>query len=486
MLKNLLNQAEGKTLEFKRDMSSPNGIVKTLIAFANGAGGRLIIGVDDDKTVKGINESQHEEERLMNIIADNIVPLLVPRISFATIEDKTVMDILVYPSNSLPHYISSQGALNGTYVRLGSTNRKADIDLVHELERMGRGLKFDEEPCLRTALSDLDVDAITGHFGTSRTINEHSLQALNYVTTFQDKLIPTNGGIILFGKNRLSIFPDLFVQCARFKGNTKADFIDHIEIHDYPLNAVDKVEEFVKKHALRGFKLNGFRRADDWNVPIEAIRELVINAFVHADYSARGKPIKIAIYDKSITIESPGILMPGMTIDKMKDGESVIRNFVIARTFREAKLFEQWGSGINRVLAICKEYGLPEPIAEETGGKLRWTIQVDITKPPNPDEELARTKDAIEHLHKEGYDTADNLVRDVLSLKSIELLEYAYKPRSRRQLLEHIGLGNNTQNAKKYIQPLLENGFLTLTFPDIPKHPKQKYFNSRLASDFSA
>ncbi|MDR1033781.1 MAG: putative DNA binding domain-containing protein [Bifidobacteriaceae bacterium] len=475
MLKKLLNQAEGKTLEFKRDLSSPSGIVKTLIAFANGAGGRLIIGVDDDRSVRGIDEDQHEEERLMNIISTNIAPMLIPRISFATIENKTVMDIIVYPSNSLPHYVSNQGPLNGTYVRLGSTNRKADIDLVHELERQGRGIKFDEEPCLRTELSDLDVDAITRHFGESRKIDEHSLQTLNYITHFQDKFIPTNGGIILFGKNRLSVFPDLFVQCARFKGSDKSRFIDHVEIHDYPLDAVDKVEEFVKKHALTGFKLDGFRRIDDWNVPLKAIRELIINAFVHADYSARGRPIKLAIYDKSIQIESPGILMPGMSVARMKEGESVIRNFVIARAFREAKMFEQWGSGINRVFAECKEYGLPEPIVEEMTDRLRWTIHVDITKSM---ESAKPITDAKKKTNRKKRLSSDTLSPSELSPESLKILKYARTPRSRRELLEHIGLHNDTRNARRYIQPLFKNGFLMLTIPETPTHIHQKYLTS--------
>jgi predicted HTH transcriptional regulator len=138
----LITKPEGKTLEFKRDISSPRNILKTLVAFANTAGGRLIIGVEDDsKAVLGVENPLDEEERLCSLIADNIEPRLVPNVEMVSFEDKTLLIVEVYPSGSRPHWLKKEGAEEGVYVRLGSTNRKADRELIAELKR---GVDFSE------------------------------------------------------------------------------------------------------------------------------------------------------------------------------------------------------------------------------------------------------------------------------------------------------------------------------------------------------
>ncbi len=123
----LIKQPEGKILEFKRDLSLPRSLLKTLVAFANTAGGRLIIGIEDTKrVVLGVDSPLDEEERLCNLIADSIEPRLVPDVELINCQDKTLLAVEVYPSGQRPHWIKSEGSMEGVYVRLGSTNRKAD------------------------------------------------------------------------------------------------------------------------------------------------------------------------------------------------------------------------------------------------------------------------------------------------------------------------------------------------------------------------
>jgi len=138
----LVSMPESKTLEFKRDISSPKNMLKTLVAFANTAGGRLIIGLEDEsREVLGVENPLDEEERLCNLIADSIEPRLVPNVELISIEDKTLLSVEVYPSGSRPHWLKKGGLEEGVYVRLGSTNRKADRELIAELKR---GADFSE------------------------------------------------------------------------------------------------------------------------------------------------------------------------------------------------------------------------------------------------------------------------------------------------------------------------------------------------------
>jgi len=131
----LLHTQEGKLLEFKRDLSSPENIMKTLVAFANTAGGIMLIGVEDDRTVIGIpGKPLDEEERLSNMIADYIAPRLIPNIELIPSNDLTILAIEVFPSQLRPHYLKQKGEQQGVFVRLGSTNRQADLPLIEELK----------------------------------------------------------------------------------------------------------------------------------------------------------------------------------------------------------------------------------------------------------------------------------------------------------------------------------------------------------------
>lgn len=137
------------------------------------------------------------------------------------------------------------------------------------------------------------------------------------------------------------IFPDAWIQCGRFIGTDKADIFDHIEIHEHLPVAVERVMEFLKKHAMRGAGFSELRRKDVWSIPLTILREAVINAVVHADYSQKSAPIRITFFNDRIEIENPGILLPGLTVEDMLQGVSKLRNRVIARVFRELNLIEQ-------------------------------------------------------------------------------------------------------------------------------------------------
>lgn len=122
----VLARNEGKTLEFKRDLSSPGPVVKTIVAFANTAGGRLVIGVDDrTRDIVGLEDPLREEERLANLISDRITPAILPDIEVVAWRSSNVLVAHIADSPLRPHYVKSEGPANGVYVRVGSTTRRA-------------------------------------------------------------------------------------------------------------------------------------------------------------------------------------------------------------------------------------------------------------------------------------------------------------------------------------------------------------------------
>lgn len=464
-IEHLLQQPESKTLEFKRDLSSPRNVLKTLVAFANAAGGRLVIGVDDARQVVGVVDPLDEEERIANLIADGISPRLVPNVEIVSAGPRTLLVVEVFPSSARPHYLNSLGPEQGVYVRLGSSNRQAGPEWIAETRRTAAGQVFDEQPMPELGIGDLDVAAMARLLGPARTPDEKTLQTLKLLRAEQGRLVPTRGAVLLFGKEREQHFPDAWIQCGRFRGLDKVDIFDQHEVHTCLPDAVEQIELFLKKHAFKTARFGAMRREDVWSIPLTMLREAIVNALVHSDYAQRGTPIRVAFFDDRIDIESPGLLLPGMTVDDMKSGVSRIRNPVIARVFRELGLIEQWGSGIRRIFDEAARQELPEPVIDEIATGVRLRIRLNGRYRP---ETMSPSDRDLAHDNEQ--------VSAQVSEQVMVLLRHcSEQARSKQDLLAVIGLSNAYLNYKRHIVPMLQQGLLALTIPDKPQSRLQRY-----------
>jgi predicted HTH transcriptional regulator len=375
-LSELLKRPEGKTLEFKRDLSSPAGVLRTIIAFANTSGGTLLIGVEDrTRNVRGISEPLDTEERLANILSDSISPRLVPELEVLPWRRTHVVAVEIHPSSRRPHYLKSAGPEKGVYVRVGSSNRQADKELIAELRRFASGESYDEEPVPDLDSEAIDFSAASEQFASKRKLKRAELETLHMLTKHQGRKVPTVGGVLLFGRERERRFPDAWIQAGRFDGTDKVHILDTLTIHSPLPRAVEEAIAFVQKHDLHGIRISGIRHTDTWTLPPAAVREAIINAVVHTDYSQRGGPIRVAFFDDRLEVENPGLLPFGLTVQDMREGVSRLRNRVIGRVFRELGYIEQWGSGIKRMTAACEGAGIDPPDLQEISTRFRVVIR---------------------------------------------------------------------------------------------------------------
>ena len=392
----LLKRNEGKTLEYKRDLSSPEGILKTLVAFANTAGGTVVIGVEDgSKNVRGVPDVLASEEKLANLVSDSIRPRLVPDIEVVPWRTLNVLAVQVYPSNTRPHYLERLGPEYGVFIRVGSTNRRAEPAQIEELKRWNRIESFDEQALPDLKSEAIDFRAASELFAPYRQLTSQSWSTLRVTTEHQGRQVPTIGGLILFGKDRFSRFPDAWIQAGRFAGVNRARLVDSTEIRSLLPPAAEDAIAFARKHLTNESIIEGVRREDRWSVPMVAVREAVMNAIVHADYAQQGAPIRLALFDDRIEIENPGLLPFGLTIEDITQGVSKLRNRVIGRVFHELHLIEQWGSGIQRMTSACVEAGLAAPKLEEIGMHFRVTISSARVTRPATDETDQRILDLL-------------------------------------------------------------------------------------------
>ena len=267
-LAEMLRRPEGKTLEFKRDLSSPRGFLRTVAAFANTAGGTVVIGVADrSRDVRGIANAMDLEERAVNLISDSIQPRILPDVEVLKYRDRQLLAVRVHPSAARPHFLRQAGLRSGTYVRVGSTNRQADAQLIAEMQRFAIGETFDEWPMPEVNSEAIDFRLASESFAPLRKLRRRHLETLRLLTPHQGRLVPTVGGMLLFGRERLDHFPDAWIQAGRFAGTDKAAILDHTRIDAPLIQAIDEAVAFVEKHSLRGAAIGRVRRRDRWSLP---------------------------------------------------------------------------------------------------------------------------------------------------------------------------------------------------------------------------
>jgi len=335
-------------------------------------------------------------------------------------------------------------------VRVGSTNRRADDELVAELQRTSLGKSFDEQAIPELDSEALDFRAASECFAPMRKLKKTDMETLRLLVPHQGRKVPTVGGILLFGRSpdvRRAQFPDAWVQAGRFAGLDKARIVDSAALHGALPHLVQAAIEFVQKHGLHGYDIGVMRRTDTWSLPPVALREAVVNAVVHADYAQRGAPIRVAIFDDRVEIESPGLLPPGLTVGDLRRGVSKLRNRVIGRVFQELGLIEQWGSGIQRMSAACRDAGLPAPMLEEVGSRFRVTLHTTREQAPR----LGDMDQAILDALSEG---------DGLSTREIAA-QIARTPRA----------------ARTRLASLVERGLIR-EIGSSPQDPKRRYFRA--------
>jgi predicted HTH transcriptional regulator len=306
---------------------------------------------------------------------------------------------------------------------------------------------FDEQPVPELSSDAIDFRAASDSFGLVRKLRRRDLETLNVTTRHQGRLVPTVGGVLLFGKERERYFPDAWIQAGRFPGTDRRRILDTAEIRSYLALAVEEAIAFVRKNTNREIIIGAVRRTELWSFPPAAVREAIINAVVHADYAQTGAPLRISIFDDRLEVENPGLLPFGLTIDEIKRGVSKLRNRVIGRIFHELGLIEQWGSGIQRMTAACEAAGLPPPEFEEIGTHFRVTL-------------LSRRR---------GVPVLDDIDQAIVAaLRDNDGL-------STRRLAERIG--RSARATRTRLLALVERG-LVVEVGTSPNDPRRKYYLS--------
>jgi ATP-dependent DNA helicase RecG len=375
-LEDLLQQPEDEQLDFKRDMSSLNGIVKDICAFANTVGGILVIGVEDDRRVVGLDDAQQAEEQLMNVLSDRLEPRPTVQVRHASHNGADVL-LVSLAFQAGPVHLKKKPLDEGTYGRYGSTSRVVDPGRLAELRRYRESRTWDELPCPGAVREDLDEELAERVFGDrGADFSEAALRTCRLLVDQGGALVPSNAGIVLFGRDRAKHYlGDARWRCIRYPGVTKSsqaifpqDFDDLTVVE-----ALGRVEAYIQEHGGSHRDIQGLDRTDVSAFSDRVVREVLINAIAHANYQVTGSRLDVSIYADRIEVQSPGTWPPGYRFEDLKDGVSQVRNRAISRTLRTLRYMEEQGTAWARVEEAAAE-GYPEPRWESHGPVLRVIV----------------------------------------------------------------------------------------------------------------
>lgn len=399
-LTEIIANGENSGVEFKRDDIRPEQLAKEIVALANFQGGRVILGVDDNGAISGIHRD-HLEEWVMNIFRDKIHPLLLPFYEEIKIDDQNTVAVITFPQGVSKPYVLREGGAEKIYIRIGSTSQLATREQQMRLFELGGMLHTELMPVPRTDMSCLDDARLQNYL--KDIINdpelphtslewEKRLLGLGFLVEAGDKIYCSVAGLVLFGKSPRSHLKQAGLRIFAFE-NADKEYRALLDIIlDGPLvgrwdvtksgkKLIDGgiIERFIEQTtpflSQEASEIDGnFRREKIWFYPIDAIREVIVNALAHRDWT-RFVDIEVGIYSNRVEVISPGALQNSMTIAKMIAGQRSPRNPIIMEVLRDYGYVDFRGMGVRtKIIPLMKKLNQAEPIFEATEDYLKTIL----------------------------------------------------------------------------------------------------------------
>ena len=364
---------QGEQVAFNRETATPARLAETLVAFANGGGGTLLIGLDPRSgKPQGLSNPDAVLDRALAAALATDPPLIIPLPVLAELEGQTVLSITVPPG--LPHVYSYRGKY---LVRDGTQNRPLNPRQLRRL-MMERGTaSFESLVPDGATLADINWAEAERYLaelgGLSSDSREEALLKRGCLAQKEGGLLPTNAGLLLFGLDPQRWIRSSVILVVRYAGATMADSFIRQEIRGTLPEQIRHAEAFVVENMRRGMRLLGLERVEETEYPVEAIREAIVNAVAHRDYQIRGDEIRVLMFSDRIEFYSPGRLPGHITVKNMVD-ERYSRSETIVQILSDMGFIERLGYGIDRMIRLMAKAGLSAPRFAETAAGFQVTL----------------------------------------------------------------------------------------------------------------
>ena len=461
-------RSESNSLEIKSAREGCPKIYDTLSSFSNqSGGGTIVFGIDEtDFSVCGVYDAADIQKKIMEQ-SIQMEPEVRPLCTVAVIDGKTVVSVEIQEIDSFqkPCFYKGVGRLKGSYVRVGDGDRRMTEYEVYSFEAFRQKIQDELRTIDDAELSEIDTNSMTKYLIMLKD-KKPNLAALpnekiKSLQGFVKNGKPTLAGIMLFSEYPQAFYPQLCVTAVSVPGteismvgSVGERFLDNRRIDGTITQMLDQTLFFIRQNTRTKTIIdpNTGMRNDKPDYPVIAVRELLLNALIHRDYSIHtdSAPITVRIFYDRIEIENPGGLYGRMTLDQLGKVSADTRNPFLANALEVMEITENRFSGIPTVIAAMREAGLPAPKFESERGIFRATLY---------------------------NDTASQVPENS---REAELLDFCNTPKSREEI-ENFFKGRLSINyvMSDIVKPLVAEGKLKLTLPDKPKSRNQRYYKSR-------
>ena len=394
----LIREGESSTLEFKRDGLRVEDLAKALVAFLNLEGGSVLIGVEDDGSVSG-TKRENIEDWVAQACRRQIDPPVVPLLSWTReVEPGSNVLAVTVPSGPDKPYACRRNNRKTYYIRVGSSSREASQEELGRMYQASGYLRYGAKPVPGADLDALDrrrlrdylTRVVEGDVPKDRDLAgwEALLRNLELMTVSAGQYVATVDGLLLFGKLPDRYVPQSGIRAICYPGieadyATRAD--ENLRGPMVPLGAgdgslveaglVDQAWSFVRRNTTPTARLEGARRVDRWEYPEDVVREMLVNALIHRDYSITGTDIMLTIFADRMEVVSPGLLPNTVTVDGMRSGARYARNQTLVNIMRDYGYVDARGMGVrNKIIPGMRAHNGTEPdLIEE---EYRFTVRL--------------------------------------------------------------------------------------------------------------
>ena len=457
---------ERQHIELKKALGgTPTKLYDTLSSFSNQiSGGIIVFGIDEDSGYKvvGVYDAQDLQKKVVEQSLQ-MEPVVRPLFTVATVEDKVVVSAEISECDiyDKPCFYKGAGRLRGSYIRVGDSDQPMTEYEIYSYEAFKRRIHDELRTVDRATMSYLKKDNITEYLLKIRRqkMNLANLDDQRILETqgIRQDGLPTLAGLMLLGEYPQEFFPQLSVTAMVVQGKEIGElgddgerFVDNKRIEGTISQMLESTLAFVRRNMkVKTIVTEEGTRADKPEYPIKAVREIILNALIHRDYSVHTErsPIRLIMYEDRLELENPGGLYGRITVDDLGKAAADTRNPYLAGALEIMIDTENRFSGIPTVIAELKKANMPSPLFIDRRGVFKVIFYKKTT------------------------------VQDENSDLEQEILDYCRTPRSREELADRFGFEAPSYFIKTYIYPLIDAGMIKMTLPDKPKSKYQKYYS---------
>ena len=465
---------ESQFLELKSaGKGCPKRLYDTLSSFSNqDDGGIIIFGVDEEHGYQesGVYDAQDLQKKI-NEQCLQMEPVVRPLLTVLEKDGKCFVAAEI-PGMDLadrPCYYRGQGRIKGAFVRVGDSDEPMTAYEIYSYEAFRKKYQDDLREIPRASFASLNQETLKTYLEKIRE-GKPKLSRLPDEEICELMSITRNGevtlsAVLLFSPYPQAYFPQLCITAVVVPGKELGEtgilgerFLDNQRIEGTLPEMLDGAIQFVRKNMKIKTIIDPDtgKRTDHTDYPVEAVREAVLNALVHRDYSihTEGMPIQVVMYEDRLEIRNPGGIYGRLRVDQLGKVQPDTRNPVLASALEILGVTENRYSGIPTMRRALAGAGLPEPVFQDTRG----SFLVEFYK-----------------MREDGQEQPDRLTEEEKSL-----LIFCRTPRTRREICDYLGLSSTTYAIQRHVTPLVEKGFICLSIPEKPSSPRQLYFTARV------